>query len=143
VKTAFCWLAAGFAIGAIMLVLKALGKPVPAIFIIEHEHIIFVGWLVNMVVGFALWMLPVNRQAFPRTAGRAPESMHMLVYVLLNLGLLLRLVDEPWLDLNGISPIGSLLLIGSAVAQLSAILLLIPLVWARVRPPGATRARTP
>jgi len=60
-----------------------------------------VGWLVNTVIGIALWMLPLNRARFPRTQGRYPRRMVAACFTLLNGGLVLRLVGEPWYQLGG------------------------------------------
>lgn len=139
IKTAFCWLALGFLLGAVLLICKSVGKVVPEIIAIEHAHIEFVGWLVNMVIGFSLWMLPTNVRRFPESRGRAPSAQAMLVYYLLNCGLVIRILVEPWSDVSGPSTVTACLLIAAASAQLAAILFLLPLVWSRIRSPAAPR----
>ncbi|HKE37927.1 MAG TPA: hypothetical protein VKB39_10860, partial [Candidatus Baltobacteraceae bacterium] len=73
VRTGIVYLVLTFLAGAALLVLEAAGRPAPFIIGVEHGHTGFVGWLVNTVIGVALWLLPLNRQAFPETQGRYPE----------------------------------------------------------------------
>ncbi len=77
VKTGLIYLGLSFALGAILLLCEAVGQPIPSVFAIEHGHLGEVGWLVNTVIGIALWMLPLNRERFPETQGRYPS---VLVY---------------------------------------------------------------
>lgn len=137
VKAAVSWLLFGFALGAILLIAEALGKPMPPFLSIEHAHVEFVGWLVNMVAGFSLWMLPLDRQRFPNTSGRYPVHLAMLSFLLLNGGLLARILAEPWLAIAGRSTASSTLLIGAALAQLVAVMLFVVIVWTRIRPARA------
>ena len=65
IKTGIAYLVVTFVAGAVMLSLEALGHPVPFIIGIEHGHAGFIGWLVNMVIGVAYWLLPANRTAMP------------------------------------------------------------------------------
>jgi len=51
VKASLLWLCATFALGAILLILKALGLPIHYNFSNVHAHMGFVGWLVNSVGG--------------------------------------------------------------------------------------------
>ena len=49
IKTGIICLAMTFLLGAVLLVLEAVGRPAPFIIGIEHGHMGFVGWLVNTV----------------------------------------------------------------------------------------------
>lgn len=133
VKTSLLWLCAAFALGAGMLAAEALGKPVPASWAIEHAHMAFVGWLVNLVFGIALWFLPVNRERFPTNRGRYPVGPVRAVYAMLNVGLALRLVFEPILQQNGPAAIASGALLASAALQFAAVALFAAIAWQRVR----------
>jgi hypothetical protein len=68
VKAGIVYLMLTFLLGAVLLGLEAAGRPMPFIIGIEHGHMGFVGWLVNTVIGVALWLLPLNRKAFPVSA---------------------------------------------------------------------------
>lgn len=137
VKAALVWFVAGFFIGAAMLSSKALGYPAPQWLSVVHAHALFVGWLVNMVCGFALWMLPLDRTRFPDTKGRYSPVVVGLSFALLNGGLVLRFAAEPFVDQTGPTPVLAGLLLLSAAAQLTAVILFVVTAWTRVRPPSA------
>ncbi len=133
-KTGIIYLALTFLAGAVLLSLEAVGRPVPFIIGIEHGHMGFVGWLVNTVIGVALWLLPLNRKAFPETQGRYPEFAARAAYSSLNVGLILRIVVEP-LFVAQQAPIESGLLISSAILQLAGIAIVAWIAWNRVFAP--------
>src|SRR5579884_895217 len=72
-RTSLIALALAFLWGAAMASAEALGVAIPPMWPVEHAHLAFVGWLVNLVIGIAWWMLPLNRDRFPDTAGRYPR----------------------------------------------------------------------
>lgn len=115
-----------------MLFAKALGAPFGAEFSIIHAHMAFVGWLVNLVMGIALWFLPVNRERFPQNRGRYPVDAVRWIFLFLNVGLLLRIIFEPLADTRPAAAL-SIILIVSAVLQLAAVLLFATIAWSRVR----------
>ncbi|HVA34425.1 MAG TPA: hypothetical protein VNG31_09770 [Candidatus Baltobacteraceae bacterium] len=133
VKTALVALVVAFSWGAWMALEEAFGRSVNPIWAIEHAHVAFVGWLVNMVIGFALWLLPLNRERFPDTQGRYFRWMPLTIYLLLNGGLIARIFSEPAV---AVSAVARLALGASAVAQVGAILLFVALAWLRTRPPS-------
>lgn len=133
VKTALVALVAAFVWGAWMALVESLRRPVDPIRAIEHAHLAFVGWLVNMVIGFALWLLPLNRDRFPKTQGRYAPWMPITIYLLLNGGLIARILSEP--AAAGSSVARAVLGI-SALAQVGAILLFVALAWLRTRAPS-------
>lgn len=134
VRTGIVYLAMTFLIGAALLVFEALGKPAPFVVGVEHGHMGFVGWLVNTVVGVALWLLPLNRKAFPETQGRYPEIAARLAFAMLNVGLPLRLVVEPLHAMHPTS-LSAIVLVVSALLQLGAILIVAWIVWQRIYAP--------
>jgi hypothetical protein len=134
VKTSIVGLALTFFVGAVVLIAEALGNELPPIVGIEHAHLGFVGWLVNLVIGIALWFLPLNRKAFPAMQGRYPRYLPETIFTLLNGGLALRLVSEPFL--YSAESLARPVLIFSAVAQFAAIVLFGYVAWLRVRGPA-------
>ncbi len=136
VKAGLLYLAATFIAGSVLLTLEALGRPVRNVFAVEHAHLGTVGWLVNIVIGIALWMLPLNRQRFPKTQGRYPPGAVVACFTLLNGGLLLRVIAEPWYQLGGESVAARVLLIAASLAQPVAIILFVAIAWQRVRGPS-------
>ena len=133
VKSSIVALVLTFAGGAFLALREALGKPVAPIWAVEHAHLAFVGWLVNVVIGIALWMLPLNRAAYPETAGRYPKRAPFVVWGLLNGGLVLRIVSEPS---AGGDMTARAVLVVSAAAQLAAVVLFGFIAWRRVRAPA-------
>jgi len=135
VKTGMLYLGLTFAFGAVLTVLEAIGRPAPFIVTVEHGHLGFVGWLVNVVIGVALWMFPLDRVSFPATQGRYTLAGTGWCYVLLNVGLPLRIISEPWVQSGGGAFAGSLLVV-SGIMQLCAVLIFISIAWRRVRAPA-------
>ncbi len=133
VKASLVWLSATFAVGAVLLALKALGLSLHYDLSIVHAHMGFVGWLVNLVMGVALWFLPVNREKFPENRGRYPAVTVRFIFAMLNIGLVLRIAFEPLVDKAGPTPFYSAMLLASAVLQLAAIVLFAAIAWLRVR----------
>jgi hypothetical protein len=132
VRTSLIALALAFVWGAVMTTGEALGIAFPVMWPVEHAHLAFVGWLVNLVIGIAWWMLPLNRARFPDTAGRYPRWAPLTVWILLNAGLIARIVAEPALA----SPLARPMLIAGGIAQAAAILLFAACAWLRVRAPA-------
>ncbi len=131
-KTSLVALVLAFAWGAAMALCEALGMPFAPILAVEHAHLAFVGWLVNLVVGVAWWMLPLNRDLYPATAGRYPRWAPPTVWILLNGGLVARLISEPALQVPAARPI----LAAAGVAQVLGIGLFAATAWFRVRAPA-------
>ncbi len=136
VKTGLLYLLLTFVAGSTLLALEALGRPVPYVFAVEHAHLGTVGWLVNVVIGIALWMLPLNRERFPASHGRYPPGAAAACFVLLNGGFVMRVVAEPWYQLGGRPNAASALLFVAAIAQLLAVFLFVAIAWQRVRGPS-------
>ncbi len=91
-----------------------------------YLHILVVGWLTQLIFGVALWLFPKHPTAPPGGSDRLGWSS----LVLLNAGLLVRIVGEPR-ALLGFDAAG--LLLASAVAQLLAGLAFVVNIWPRVR----------
>jgi hypothetical protein len=135
VKAGLVYFVLTFALGGALLMFEALGRSAPSVFAAEHAHLGEVGWLVNIVIGIALWMLPLNWERFPATQGRYPTAIVYACFVLLNSGLVLRLIAEPWYHLGGNAPLAAALLALAAISQPAAIALFVFVAWQRVRAP--------
>ncbi len=133
IKTGLIALVVTFVWGAVMALDESFARSIDPIWGIEHAHVAFVGWLVNTVIGFAIWFLPLNRERFPVTQGRYARWMPLAIYAMLNGGLIARVVSEP---IAGTSMIARTTLGLSAVSQVLAILLFAALAWLRTRPPS-------
>jgi hypothetical protein len=99
-----------------------------------HLHLATVGWLVNMVLGVALWMFPMPSGAFRTGQARYPRGTVIACFVALNAGLALRFAAEPLGDAR--------LGLACGMLQTFGILLGVLTLWPRIRaitpPPPAT-----
>lgn len=91
-KSALAYLAVGFTIGGTMLAYKAIaGRAVPSQWVIIHVHVLLVGFMVQLVMGVAYWMFPRVKDHW------FGEGWAGVTWGLLNGGLLLRFVSEPYI----------------------------------------------
>jgi hypothetical protein len=83
IKLAMMYLIAGLLVGAIPPLLAAAG---PA-----YVHMLVVGWVTQMIFGVAYWMFPKQSRELPR----GDNAVAIATFVLLNVGLALRVIIEP------------------------------------------------
>lgn len=93
-----------------------------------YIHLIVVGWATQLIYGVMYWMFPIISKRNMRGSSRLAWS----VYIFLNLGLLLRVVGEPWRALEP-NLVNQVLLVASALLQVVAGVLLVLVCWPRVR----------
>jgi hypothetical protein len=96
-----------------------------------HGHMLFVGWFLQFAVGVAYWLLP--RQRMPERPLGYDERLAMAAMLLLNAGLLLRVLAEPS-DRMGYDAGADLTLAVSGLLQLAAVLVIVWQLWGRLRP---------
>lgn len=131
VKTAFGWLVVAIALKTVAL--SAWGASLPALTPVSW-HAFFVGWLTQLIFGIAHWMLPTIVGA-PKARLRGNERLIWAVYVLLNVGLLVRAIAEPMVTMELGGMFWRWLLVASAWLQWVAVVFFVINSWARVRPP--------
>jgi quinol-cytochrome oxidoreductase complex cytochrome b subunit len=100
--------------------------PVLRVFWPTYLHLLVVGWLTQLIFGVAFWLFPKHPSAPPRGSDR----LGWTCFVLLNLGLAIRLVAEP---LQALGQSFATLLVASAIAQLLAGWAFVANTWPRVR----------
>jgi hypothetical protein len=93
-----------------------------------YFHLFLVGWVTQMIFGVIYWMFPIITRAQPR----GNERLGWASYMLLNVGLLLRLIGEPLVSTRPETGVGWLLAI-SALLQWLAAVLFVMLAWPRVK----------
>lgn len=91
-------------------------------------HLLVVGFVTQLIFGVALWMFPKYSNTKPR--GREPIAWAS--YALLNAGLALRAVGEPFTALHPGSWTGWVL-VASALVQWLAGVLFVANTWGRVK----------
>jgi len=126
VKAALVWLIAALVLGVAMQLPAAAETPLLRAAWPTYLHLVTVGWLTQLIMGVALWLFPRYSAERPRGS----ERLGWTTFVLLNLGLVLRVVGEPGRALGADAHLPLLL---SAVAQLVAVGAFVLNVWPRVR----------
>lgn len=90
-----------------------------------HIHLGVLGFFLSMVMGVAYWLMP-------RPGGVRQERSEAWTFYLLNSGLVLRTIAEPLQRLGGPDWLGEVS-IGAGVLLLSAIVVFVVAMWARVK----------
>lgn len=93
-----------------------------------YIHTLAFGWLTQLIFGVALWMFPKYSSAQPR----GHEWLGWVTFILLNIGLTLRVIFEP---LHGMRPstFSSWMLVIAAVLQWLSGLAFVANTWSRVK----------
>jgi len=95
-----------------------------------YWHMMAVGWITQIIIGVSVWMFPRKGR------GKRPENpvLPMIVFWLLNTGLILRFITEPFPGLIEGSATMKLIVAGSVILQVGAIGCYIAEIWPRIRP---------
>jgi hypothetical protein len=131
-RVSLLWLLAGVAIGAAMLVDRALPGQWRAWLAPSHAHMLFVGWFLQFALGVAYWLMP-RRRSPQRPLGYHERGASAAVLAL-NLGLVLRVVAEPLERAGQTSEITLTALAASSLLQLGAVLVFVTQMWPRLGP---------
>jgi heme/copper-type cytochrome/quinol oxidase subunit 1 len=133
IKTAIIFLAVGIALGGWMLVNRELyGRPPSEYETSAHTHLIFVGFIMEMILGVALWLFPRPHKDDTRYSPRMANT----AYWLLTLGTAIRAAGE----LARESADGAALrwlVVCSGLAQIAGIGLFFYTMWSRIRAVGS------
>lgn len=90
IKTSLCYLGAALLTAFAMAVGTIADAPDTAALWQPYLHLFVVGWLTQLIFGVAYWLIP--RYSRENPFGRS--QIVIAAYVLLNLGVVLRLVAE-------------------------------------------------
>jgi hypothetical protein len=132
VRASLSWLVAGALVGGLMLLDGTLPGALAAWLAPSHAHMLFVGWFLQFALGVAYWLLP--RKRTPVQPLGYNERLGMIAMLLLNVGLLLRIVAEP-IERMGRGSTSTQVTLGSvALLQVTAILVFATQLWPRVGP---------
>jgi cbb3-type cytochrome oxidase subunit 1 len=130
IKTGIGFLATGLLLGLYMLVRRELFDSWPGAYLVSaHTHAVFVGFVMLMILGVALWLFPKPLANDPRYRTVWIET----VYWLLLCGTLLRVTAElarAWSD----SALLAWPVLLGGVAQVAGLLLYVWTMWYRIRP---------
>ncbi|HID50165.1 MAG TPA: hypothetical protein EYP40_11250 [Chromatiales bacterium] len=130
IKTALLFLVLGLLLGAFMLVRRELYGEWPAPYLVSaHTHAVFIGFVLFMILGVALWLFPK-----PLAEDRRYRPGRIItVYWLLLGGTLVRFGGELG-QAFGASMVLTGLTLAGGLAQVAALLLYIWTMWLRIRP---------
>jgi hypothetical protein len=128
-KTALLYFVAALVVG-VLLAARSLAVVPPSVNALSpvYFHLLMVGWVTQLIFGVVFWMFPKESAARPRGS----ERLGWATYGLLNAGLLLRVVGEPWQGLAP-GPLPGTLLAASALLQWAAGLAFVANTWPRVK----------
>jgi hypothetical protein len=124
VRSALVHLLTGFTVGGLMLANK--GVPfAPDLWLLRSAHIelLLVGWLIQLAMGVAFWILP----RFWQPPVRGNETGAVISLVLLNTGVWLVIIGTIWRSGYILALVGRLCEAGAAVAFASHL-------WPRIVP---------
>jgi uncharacterized protein involved in response to NO len=93
-----------------------------------YLHLFTVGWITQMIFGVAYWMFPRASRARPRGS----ETLAVAAYGLINVGLVLRVIAEPFHALRP-GTVPDWLLTASALLQSLAGVCFVINIWERVK----------
>ena len=129
IKSALIYLIAALLLAVILALPNTIALP-PFIRFMNpaYFHLFLVGWVTQMIFGVIFWMFPIITRAQPR----GDERVGWASYILLNAGLLLRVIGEP---LNSTYPQAwfGWLLAAAALLQWLAGALFVYLSWPRIK----------
>jgi heme/copper-type cytochrome/quinol oxidase subunit 1 len=132
-KTAIVFLGVGLAIGGWMIIRRELWSEYPTPYVVSaHTHALFVGFVMMMILGVALWLFPRPDREDARYSPRLAE----LAYWLLTGGTATRVAGELLR-----SHVGALWLrvvvVAAGFAQITGLAVFFYTMWTRIRPVGS------
>jgi cbb3-type cytochrome oxidase subunit 1 len=133
IKTAILFLGVGLVLGGWMMVRRELANAAPSAYMVSaHTHAIFVGFVMMMILGVALWMFPRPEKGDTRYSPRAAEGAYWLVTI----GTAGRIAGELMRPTTSAPALRwTVLLCG--LAQAAGIALFFANMWPRIRPVGS------
>jgi hypothetical protein len=125
VRASLIYLAVGFTFGGLLLANKGvLISPLIWMLLPIHIEFLFVGWLVQLAMGIAFWILPRFSQGTPR----GDERWSWITFTLINIGISLVVLQS----LFGVQ---WLMFFGRSLEMLGLIMFVAG-NWKRIKPIG-------
>jgi len=90
-------------------------------------HMLMVGWITQIIFGVSIWMFPGRN----RGEGFKAQKWGWFTFIFLNVGLGLRVISEP-LVVSTSAGIWNILLVGSALLQLTSGVTYLIEMWPRI-----------
>jgi len=93
-----------------------------------YIHLLVEGWLTLLIMGVVYWMFP----KYSRDRPRGSEALGWATYILVNIGLILRVISEP-VNTQQPAPLWDWLLVLAAMLQWSGGMVFVANTWNRVK----------
>ena len=122
IRTALVYLLLGFTVGALLLTHKGVPlHPLLWSWLPAHIEFLLMGWVVQLTMGVAFWILP----RYWKPPRRPNEIYIRFAFVLLNLGI--------WLVIAGTTfRAGAWVFFGGRVAEIGAVVFFTLHIWLRI-----------
>lgn len=132
-KTAIAFLALGLAMGVWMMADRELYQRMPSPYLVSaHTHAIFVGFVMMMILGVALWLFPRPAKEDSRYSPRAANIAYWLVAT----GTASRIAGELARQEFNVAWLRAGTLI-AGLLQVAGIAVFFYTMWSRIRPLGS------
>lgn len=133
IKTGIVFLLAGLMLGGWMLVQREFAGRFPTPYLLSaHTHLIAVGFVMQMILGVALWLFPRP----PADDQRYDPRLIRIAWWCLTLGTAARALGELSRSV-GPAPVLAWVIVLSGLAQITGIALFFFTMWTRVRGMGS------
>lgn len=133
IKTAIVFLFVGLAIGGWMITRRELDDRSPSEFVVSaHTHAVFVGFVMTMILGVALWLFPRPDKADTRYRPALAEA----AYYLLTVGTAVRIAGELMRSMSGARWLRLAVLL-SGWLQILGLAVFFYTMWSRIRGIGS------
>ena len=134
IKTAIAFLMIGLLIGGWMIARRELGHRPPSEYEISaHTHTLFVGFIMMMILGVALWLFPRP----DKTDARYRPALIEAAYWLLTVGTAARTIGELLRTVLALAVIRWLVTL-SGFAQIAGLMMYFYTMWFRIRGLGSS-----
>ncbi|MEO0145021.1 MAG: hypothetical protein ABIL49_07050 [candidate division WOR-3 bacterium] len=134
-KTSLIYLVIGIIIGFLMFLSYQI-KELSWIYSLRvvHTHLILVGFVIQMIMGVALWMFPQKPTKQTDIEKRfTSEKEGLILYFIFNIGIILRSLFEPFSKFNLFAFYIALF---GIILQIIGIFYFLMLIYPRIRKPG-------
>jgi heme/copper-type cytochrome/quinol oxidase subunit 1 len=133
IKTAIGFLMVGLGIGGWMIVRREFRQQFPTPYETSaHTHAIFVGFVMMMICGVALWLFPRPDKADRRYRPAFAEA----AYWMLAVGTSMRIVGELTRNMTAARWL-STVIVGGGMLQILGLGFFFYTMWSRIRPVGS------
>ncbi|REL38590.1 hypothetical protein DYD21_01170 [Rhodohalobacter sp. SW132] len=114
-------------------VVLALVSEIPAVssglLLPVYWHMLVVGWITQVIIGVSIWLFPRKH----RDKKKRESVLCWLTFWLLNSGLMIRFLMEPFLPLIQHRPLATILALTSSLLQVAATICYIAEIWPRLQ----------